>query len=113
VTIPSLTRNAGTATLEEAFERAAAGDARAGAAVAAAAFALGVAIAEVANIADPEKVVVTGEGLAIAREARSALDAGLAARLDPVAEPVVVDINDFDFADYAWAAAISAIRLVV
>jgi hypothetical protein len=56
---------------------------------------------------------VTGEGLAVARAGRSAMDIALAERLDPASERSEIEVRDFSFADYAWAAAVSAIRRVV
>lgn len=65
------------------------------------------------NVIDPEKVIVTGEGLAVARACMSAMDIALAERLDPASEHSEIEVHDFSFADYAWAAAVSAIRRVV
>jgi predicted NBD/HSP70 family sugar kinase len=81
--------------------------------VAAAGQALGAVVATLTNLTDPEKIVITGEGLEIARWARAELDAAVLDRLDPATEPVLLELRDFAFADYAWAAAISAIRRVV
>jgi predicted NBD/HSP70 family sugar kinase len=72
-----------------------------------------VVIGTVASLVDPEKIIVTGEGLETARFARAEVDAGIAERLDPASEPVIVELHDFRFAEYAWAAAIGAIRHVV
>jgi predicted NBD/HSP70 family sugar kinase len=113
VTVPSVVANAGAADLESALARAEAGEAAATRAVGDAAFALGVVIAHLANLVDPEKIVVTGEGLAIAHGAPEQVDAGIAARLDPASGPVEVEYRTLQFADYARAAAISAIRRVV
>ena len=81
--------------------------------MAAAGRALGVVVATLRNIADVEKVVLTGEGLEIARWAEPELSATVAERLDPAAGHAALDLHEFAFADYAWAAAISAIRHVV
>jgi hypothetical protein len=51
--------------------------------------------------------------LAIAHGAPEQVDAGIAARLDPASGPVAVEYRTLQFADYARAAAISAIRRVV
>jgi predicted NBD/HSP70 family sugar kinase len=90
-----------------------AGEAAATRAVGDAAFALGVVIAHVVNLVDPEKVVVTGEGLGVAQLAPEQVDAGVAARLDPASDAVAVEYRTLRFSDYARAASISAIRRVV
>jgi predicted NBD/HSP70 family sugar kinase len=113
VTIPAILRNAGTRSLDETIDAARAGDARADAALGWAATALGVVVAQLANLVDPEKVIVTGEGLAIAERRRPAMDAAITRHLDPAAAPVAVELYPFRFADYAWAAAISAVRHIV
>lgn len=113
VTVPALLKNAGTTGFWQTLELAMDGDERAIAAFEAAGRALGAVVAYLANLIDPEKIIITGEGLAIATFARKQLDEELAARLDPAAEPVTLELYEFNFADYAWAAAISAIRSVV
>ena len=65
------------------------------------------------NVIDPEKVIVTGEGLAVARAGKAAMDIALAEWLDPASERSEIDVHEFSFADYAWAAAVSAIRRVI
>jgi predicted NBD/HSP70 family sugar kinase len=113
VTVPSVVKNAGTPDFESALARAAAGEAAAARAVGEGAFALGVVIAHLANLVDPEKVVVTGEGLRIAHLAPEQVDAGIASRLDPASSAVTVEYRPLQFADYARAAAISAIRRAI
>ena len=113
VTIPAFVRNAGALDFADALARAAGGDERAVTALDDAGRALGVIIAELTNFVDPEKIVVTGEGLPIVRSALDRVTATAMERRDPAAEPTELDLRDFDFADYAWAAAISAIRQVV
>jgi predicted NBD/HSP70 family sugar kinase len=113
VTAAAVVANSGAPDVAAALERAEAGEAAAARAVGDAAFALGVVIAHLANLIDPEKIVVTGEGLAIARLAPDEVEAGTAARLDPAAGPVAIEYRVLEFADYARAASISAIRRVV
>jgi predicted NBD/HSP70 family sugar kinase len=113
VTVPAVVANAGAIDLDDAILRARNGDPLAIAAVRGGARALGAAVAYLVDLVDPEKVIVTGEGLPIAREAEDAFLEGLEARLDPASEAVPIDFCDFDFADYAWAASIAAIRRVV
>jgi predicted NBD/HSP70 family sugar kinase len=113
VTIPAILRNSGAADFETTLERFRGGEARAATAVGWAATALGEVVAQLINVVDPERVIITGEGLSIARLARGSFDSGVTNRLDPASEPSPIVLQDFDFSDYAWAAAIGAIRLVV
>lgn len=113
VTIPAIVRNSGAAGFWEALEEAAAGDAAADRALRDAGRALGAVVANITDLVDPEKVIITGEALAVAHYASTELDAAVRQRLDPAAEPVTIELADFTFADYAWAAAIAAIRRVV
>ncbi|MFB2597856.1 ROK family protein [Herbiconiux sp. P17] len=113
VTGPAILKNAETEVYAEAIVRARAGEPIAAAAFAAAGYALGSAIATIIDLVDPEKIVVTGEGLAVLEIAEESMAAGIRDRLDPASEVVPVEVRAFNFADYAWAAAISAIRHVV
>ncbi|MCS5717210.1 ROK family transcriptional regulator [Herbiconiux sp. CPCC 205763] len=113
VTVPAVIANAGAADLEDALRRAEEGDPRAVAAVEGGARALGAAVAYLVDLIDPQKVIVTGEGLPMARLAEAAFHQGVEEHLDPSSELGLLDFWDFDFADYAWAASISAIRRVV
>ncbi|MGD8169529.1 ROK family protein [Herbiconiux sp. P16] len=113
VTVPAVVANAGAGEFDEALRMAGAGEPRAVAAIEGAASALGAAVAYLVDLVDPEKVIVTGEGLPIARLAGDAFIQGVEEHLDPTSEAGLIDFWDFDFADYAWAASISAIRRVV
>jgi predicted NBD/HSP70 family sugar kinase len=113
VTIPAILHNAADTSFEHVLERVAAGDSAAQSALDDAGYALGVVVAQLMNVIDPEKVIVTGEGLDVARAGRSAMDIALAERLDAASERSEIEVRDFSFADYAWAAAVSAIRRVV
>jgi predicted NBD/HSP70 family sugar kinase len=113
VTAPAIVRNAGAVGFDDAVARARAGDDTATAAFAGAGEALGAAVATIVNLVDPEKVVVTGEGLPVLELAGSAVERGLRDRLDPAAAPVPVTAHEFHFGAYAWAAAITAVRHVI
>jgi predicted NBD/HSP70 family sugar kinase len=113
VTIPAIIRNARTSGFWETMDAARDGNALADRALRDAGRALGVVVADIADLIDPEKVIITGEALSVARYARDDMDASIRERLDPAAGPVEVELVDFEFADYAWAAAIAAIRHVV
>lgn len=112
VTIPAILRNAGMDGYAETVEAARNGDERASAALRDAGRALGVVIGTTASLLDPQKVIVTGEGLETARVAWAQVQSGIFERLDPASEAVDVELHEFRFAEYAWAAAISAIRHV-
>jgi predicted NBD/HSP70 family sugar kinase len=113
--MPAIARNAlvGSAGYPEALRRAVDGDPIALDAFRGAGRALGTAIAQIANMIDPDKIVVTGEGLAIFDHANVEVSQSISAHLDPTASPVVLDVHEFQFADYAWAAAIGAVRAVL
>lgn len=113
VTIPAILQNSGTSELEQAIRAAAAGDEASDRALRDAGRALGTVVATLADLIDPQKVIITGEALAVARYSSAEMEASIRERLDPAAEAVQVELVDFDFADYAWAAAIGAIRHVI
>lgn len=113
VTIPAITRAAGTESLEETLEAARSGNRRAHDALIAAARALGAVIAHVVNLVDPDVVIVTGEGRAVAEYIPAELQDSLRGRLDPEARPPRIEVEPFAFSDYAWAAAISAIQRLI
>ncbi|ROP41898.1 ROK family transcriptional regulator [Saccharothrix texasensis] len=75
-----------------------------------AAYALGILVSTLANTFDPEKIVITGEGVPVAELARPAMDSAIAATLHPTATPVTIDIQPFEFTEWARAAAVLAIR---
>jgi predicted NBD/HSP70 family sugar kinase len=72
--------------------------------------ALGVLIATLANAMDPEKLVITGDGIAVTELARDELDAAIAAGRQPDEAPIALDIQPFEFAEWARAGAVLAIR---
>ena len=113
VTMGSIAFNANA---EEADYPAVLAAARAGEPTATRAFelaarALGIVIAESVNAVDPEKVLVTGEGVDMIEIAPGHLAAGLAEHLEQV-DPasVVIERPPFSFSLYARGAAISAMR---
>lgn len=115
VTMPAIVRNSNVTAggFPEAMRRASVGDVRALDAFHAAGRALGVVIAQIVNLIDPEKVIVTGEGLGLFDFAGGDVEATLSEHLDRAPAPAMLDVHAFRFADYAWAAAISAIRAVI
>lgn len=113
VTIPAVERHAGDLPFDDVLFRAGRGEEVPLRAVNDAIRALGLVIGNLSCIADPEKIIITGEGLPIARFDEALLAASVSEALDPVAEAPLIELHPFEFADYAWAAAVSAIRLVL
>jgi predicted NBD/HSP70 family sugar kinase len=72
--------------------------------------ALGVLTATLANTMDPEKVVITGDGIAVTEFARAELHAAIAALRQPDDAPLDLDIEPFEFDEWARAGAVLAIR---
>jgi predicted NBD/HSP70 family sugar kinase len=72
--------------------------------------ALGVLVAVLANTVDPQKIVVTGDGIAVTEFARGELDAAIAANRDPDGAPIALDVQPFEFDEWARAGAVLAIR---
>jgi len=77
-----------------------------------AAFALGSIIGTVSNLFDPQKVVLTGDGLAVWELASDSVTRGLRATQIDSAEAVPIDVQSFDFGEWARAAAALAIRMI-
>lgn len=109
---PVIVRNAGRegATYEQVVELARTGDERAVAAFEDAGRALGVVLATAVHIADPAAVVLTGDGLPVYDLARSTVDEALRAALAPYRQPVTVEVQPFEFSQWARAGAVVAIR---
>ncbi len=97
-------------TYSGALALARAGDPAAVAVFERAANALGVLIAVIANLTDPRKVVLTGDGLGLYDVASEAVHSAVAASTDPDAAPIDLDVQPFDFSEWARAAAVCAIR---
>ncbi|MGM7671597.1 ROK family protein [Microbacterium sp. A93] len=102
-------RQAG-ADYSQVVEAAREGDPIARAVFADAGRALGVLIATVVNLVDPQKVVLTGDGIAVHELGGEAMRAALADRLDREAVEVDLDVRTGDFSEWARAGAGIAIR---
>ncbi|WP_275897974.1 hypothetical protein [Curtobacterium sp. 24E2] len=65
--------------------------------------ALGVVLATAVHIADPAAIVLTGDGLPVYDLARTTVDDSLRAALAPYRQPVTVEVQPFEFSEWARA----------
>lgn len=109
---PVIVRNAGHEgkTYDQVVELARDGDEGALAAFEEAGRALGVLLATAVHIADPSAIVLTGDGLPVYDLARATVDESMRAALAPYTEPVTVEVQPFEFSEWARAGAVLAIR---
>jgi predicted NBD/HSP70 family sugar kinase len=94
---------------DEVLDLAAAGDRAASRIVATAARGLGTLIAAVANIALPERVVLTGEGIRLAEVGWDRIGEGIRAGRNPQASPVDVRVLPDD--PHLWARGAASIAI--
>lgn len=100
-------------TYDEVLDLAQDGDPTAVQVVARSSHALGVLVAAVANIAQPERIILTGEGVRLAHVGRSHLHRAIAQMRDPIASDLDVRVIDDDPALWARGAAAVAIQHTV
>jgi predicted NBD/HSP70 family sugar kinase len=93
-----------------AVARARAGDPIALRAFGDAARALGIIIGTVLNGLDPEKIVLTGDGLALMELQGETVMQTIESTRVPSALPVPLDVQPFEFTEWARAGAVLAIR---
>ncbi|KOX16063.1 hypothetical protein ADK67_40820 [Saccharothrix sp. NRRL B-16348] len=107
----AVVRNAGSAAgdYRAVIEAARAGDGPERRAVEAAGVALGRLIGLIQNTVDPEKVVLTGEGLDTYRVAADVVHAEIDRLVEGGVDSAVLDVQGFDFSEWARAAAGGAI----
>jgi predicted NBD/HSP70 family sugar kinase len=100
----------GPPTYEEAVARALAGDPDAKRVFDDAGYALGMVIGTLANLLDPQKVLLTGDGLPLYEVSSGRVAEGIGASFE--ADPVLVDLDvqPFDFSEWARSGAALAIR---
>lgn len=72
--------------------------------------ALGLLISDVANLVDPELVILSGEGVGLADAARVELDATLAEHRSATATPIELVVRPLPFTDWARGGAAVAIQ---
>ncbi|GDY71828.1 hypothetical protein SAV31267_013130 [Streptomyces avermitilis] len=118
LTIPSIRYQIRAATghdlaYEEILARAAAGDPMAARVIDEAARALGTLVAQIANFAMPEKILLAGEGVGLVDVAGAAVREAVLAGRHPLAAPVNLETKVSDFHDWARGAAVLAIQVLV
>jgi predicted NBD/HSP70 family sugar kinase/predicted transcriptional regulator len=72
--------------------------------------ALGTIIGTVANAFDPQKIILTGDGLAVWDLAQQQAMAAIDGTLDAGPDPLDLDVQPFEFNEWARAAAVVGIR---
>ncbi|MFE1315816.1 ROK family protein [Streptomyces sp. NPDC058755] len=101
------------ATYEEILAAAAAGEPMASRVIGEAARALGTLVAQIANFAMPQKILLAGEGVGLMDVAGDAVRETIAAHRHPQAAPVGLETKISDFHDWARGAAVLAIQVLV
>ncbi|MET8770118.1 ROK family transcriptional regulator [Streptomyces sp. NPDC004658] len=118
LTIPSIRYQIRAATgrdigYEEILAGAAAGEPMAFRVVDEAARALGTLVAQIANFAMPQKILLAGEGVGLMDVAGSTVRDTLRSHRHPLAAPVDLETKVSDFHDWARGAAVLAIQVLV
>ncbi|MGW3653206.1 ROK family transcriptional regulator [Streptomyces sp. NPDC000878] len=118
LTIPSIRYQIRAATghdltYEEILTGAAAGEPMAARVVDEAARALGTLVAQIANFAMPEKILLAGEGVGLVEAVGGAVEESIRANRHPLADPVNLETKVSDFHDWARGAAVLAIQVLV
>ncbi|MEV6182427.1 ROK family transcriptional regulator [Streptomyces sp. NPDC052015] len=118
LTIPSIRYQVRAAagrdySYEEILALAAAGDPMPARVVDEAARALGTLVAQIANFAMPQKILLAGEGVGLMDVAGRTVEETLRAHRHPLAAPVDLETKVSDFHDWARGAAVLAIQVLV
>jgi predicted NBD/HSP70 family sugar kinase len=100
-------------TFDRALERARSGEPAALRAFGDAGFALGQIIGTVANLLDPQKIILTGDGLPLYELVDGRVWDGVRASYEQDAATLPLDVQAFDFSEWARAGAALAIRDLV
>ncbi|SOE07082.1 ROK family transcriptional regulator [Streptomyces sp. Ag109_G2-15] len=101
------------ATYEEILAGAAAGEPMASRVIDEAARALGTLVAQIANFAMPQKILLAGEGVGLMDVAGDTVRETIATHRHPLAPPVGLETKVSDFHDWARGAAVLAIQVLV
>lgn len=78
-----------------------------------AARALGTLVAQIANFAVPEKILLAGEGVGLVDVAGPVVEQTVLAHRHPQADPVNLETKVSDFHDWARGGAVLAIQVLV
>ncbi|MCX5088054.1 ROK family transcriptional regulator [Streptomyces sp. NBC_00365] len=100
-------------TYEEILARAAAGDPLPARVLDEAARALGTLVAQIANFAMPQKILLAGEGVGLLDVAGPVVEETILTHRHPQADPVNLETKVSDFHDWARGAAVLAIQVLV
>ncbi|MFL6000207.1 MAG: ROK family protein [Streptomyces sp.] len=100
-------------TYEEILALAAAGDPLPARVIDEAGRALGVLVAQIANFAMPQKIMLAGEGVGLMDVAGKTVQDTIRAHRHPLAGPVDLETRVSDFHDWARGAAVLAIQVLV
>lgn len=100
-------------TYEEILALAAAGEHMPARVIDEAAHALGTLVAQIANFAMPQKILLAGEGVGLMDVAGKTVDEAVRAGRHPLAAPVELETKVSDFHDWARGAAVLAIQVLV
>ncbi|MGW1029410.1 ROK family protein [Streptomyces sp. NPDC002577] len=98
---------------EEILALAAAGDPLTSRVLDESARGLGTLVAQIANFAMPQKILLAGEGVGLVDVAGPAIEETVLAHRHPLADPVVLETKVSDFHDWARGAAVLAIQVLV
>ncbi|MEU4448701.1 ROK family transcriptional regulator [Actinosynnema sp. NPDC050801] len=108
-----LRRLSGHPTYAEALDRVRAGDPQARQVFDEAGYALGVLIGTVANVTDPQKVLLTGDGLPLYEIASRHVHDGIGDTYEDDPDLLELDVQPFDFSEWARSGAVLAIKATI
>lgn len=100
-------------TYEEILALAAAGEPTSARVIDEAGRALGVLVAQIANFAMPQKILLAGEGVGLMDVAAKTVEETVRAHRHPLAAPIDLETKVSDFHDWARGAAVLAIQVLV
>ncbi|WP_128374455.1 ROK family transcriptional regulator [Streptomyces cavernae] len=100
-------------TYEDILALAAAGEPMASRVIDEAARALGILVAQIANFAMPQKILLAGEGVGLIDVAGTTVTETIRTHRHPLASPVDLETKVSDFHDWARGAAVLAIQVLV
>ncbi|GAA3464417.1 ROK family transcriptional regulator [Saccharothrix longispora] len=103
----------GSPTYAEAVERVRSGDEQARTVFERSGYALGVLIGTAANVLDPQKILLTGEGLPLYELTAPKVHEGIADTYEDDPALIDLDVQPFDFGEWARSAAVLAIRKTI